>query len=149
MSLKLDVMVNMVRVVAVRSSADRLWNNPDSIIVLLWIPRSISRLSLGDALSSVLDIKINTEVRNCVWFSSITTFLWLKFMVKLFFSQCKIGIMVLDFLVNAEVWYNVVHLDLLGIGFWVEVLGHFTERRGDWIGIQLHEGGTESAFRHC
>ena len=119
---------------AVARSINWLWHNPDTISVLFWIPWSMCLLSLINACSRILDIGINTEVRHRVvllW--STVSLSWSENVSQLFFSKGEVILLVQDLFINTEVWHRVVHLDLLAIRFWVQILGNFSEGRGDWI----------------
>lgn len=43
-----------------------LWNNPDTVIVLLWSPLSVLLLLISDVFLGNEDILVDTEVRDVV-----------------------------------------------------------------------------------
>ena len=124
----------MVGVMAVAGSIDWLWDDPDSIVILLRVPWTMSLLGLRNALSGIFNIKINTKIRNeVVLLWSISSLGWGENMIELFFSLSEVLLLVQDLSINSEVRHWVVHLDLLAVGFWMQILGNFTEGRGDWV----------------
>ena len=124
----------MVGVMAVAGSIDWLWDDPDSIVILLRVPWAMSLLGLRNACRCILNIKINTEIRNeVVLLWSISSLGWGENMIELFFSLSEVLLLVQDLSINSEVRHWVVHLDLLAVGFWMQILGNFTEGRGDWV----------------
>lgn len=124
----------MVGVMAVAGSIDWLWDDPDSIVILLRVPWTMSLLGLRNACRCILNIKINTEIRNeVVLLWSISSLGWGENMIELFLSLSEVLLLVQDLSINSEVRHWVVHLDLLAVGFWMQILGNFTEGRGDWV----------------
>lgn len=124
----------MVGVMAVAGSIDWLWDDPDSIVILLRVPWTMSLLGLRNACRGILNIKINTEIRNeVVLLWSISSLGWGENMIELFLSLSEVLLLVQDLSINSEVRHWVVHLDLLAVGFWMQILGNFTEGRGDWV----------------
>ena len=124
----------MVGAMAVAGSIDWLWDDPDSIVILLRVPRAMNLLGLRNACRCILNIKINTEIRNeVVLLWSISSLGWGENMIELFLSLSEVLLLVQDLSIDSEVRHWVVHLDLLAVGFWVLILGNFTEGRGDWV----------------
>ena len=116
----------MVGAMAVAGGIGCLWDDPDSIVILLRVPWSMSLLGLRDALSGILNIKINTKIRNkIVLLWSISSLGWGENVVELFLSLSKVVLLVQDLSVNSEVRHEVIHLNLLAVRLWVQVLAHF------------------------
>ena len=124
----------MVGAMAVAGSIDWLWDDPDSIVILLRVPWAMNLLGLRNACRCILNIKINTEIRNeVVLLWSISSLGWGENMIELFLSLSEVLLLVQDLSIDSEVRHWVVHLDLLAVGFWVLILGNFTEGRSDWV----------------
>lgn len=117
----------MVGVVAVAGSIDWLWDDPDSIVILLRVPWTMSLLGLRNALSGIFNIKINTKIRNeVVLLWSISGLGWGENVIELFLSLGEVFLLVQDLSVHSEVRHEVVHLYLLAVRLWVQVLAHFS-----------------------
>ena len=117
----------MVGAVAVARGIGCLWDNPDSIVILLRVPWTMSLLGLRNALRGIFNIKINTKIRNEVVFLwSIFGLGWGENVVELFLSLIEVFLLVQDLSVHSEVRHEVVHLYLLAIRLWVQVLAHFS-----------------------
>ena len=117
----------MVGAVAVARGIGCLWDNPDSIVILLRVPWTMSLLGLRNALSGIFNIKINTKIRNeVVLLWSISGLGWGENVIELFLSLSEVFLLVQDLSVHSEVRHEVVHLYLLAVRLWVQVLAHFS-----------------------
>lgn len=66
MNIDIDLILKLDSRVRVRLVVGSSWNNPDTVIVLLWIPLTVLLLLISDVFLGSDDICVDTEVGDVI-----------------------------------------------------------------------------------